>query len=91
MRLKQVYPGLYFLKFPNQYELTMIRLQEFYESPYKNIRGKHFTLEQYMDAYAKHKGNFTYCSDWNGFNIPSIVIQDFFIIFHPIRDKEKAC
>jgi len=92
MRLKQIYSGLYFLKFPNQYELTMtmIRLQEFYESPYLKIRGKVFTLEEFMDIYAKNTGNFTYCTDWNGFNIPGEIIIDFYLTYwDDLREKEK--
>lgn len=93
MELKQLYPGVYFLKFKNQYEVTMsmLRFQEFYESPYKGIRNEYFTLEQYMDVYAKAMGNFTYCTDWNGFNVPSHVIRSFLTVFDDdLRDKELA-
>ena len=41
MKIKEIYhPNLFLYTFPNQYELasTFIRLQEFYESPYKQIR-----------------------------------------------------
>lgn len=93
MKLKQLYPRIYFLKFKNQYAATMsmIRFQEFYESPYPKIRGKYFELEQYMDAYAKAMGNFTYCSDWNGFNVPSHVLKKFIEMYgEDLRDKELA-
>ena len=68
------------LEFPNQYELTstMLRPQEYYESSFPQIRENVFTLETYMDLYAEEHGNFTYYSDWNGFNIPSDVLCSFF-------------
>ncbi len=90
MKLK-VQNGIVSMVFPTQYECnaTMIRIQEFYESPYKNIRGKHFSLETYMDLYAKENGNFTYFSDWKGFNIPGHIIQNFFDLFGDLSRKEE--
>jgi hypothetical protein len=81
--VEQIRPKIFHLKFKNQYELTstFLRLEEFYESSFENIQGKHFTLEEFMDTYAKQYGNFTYTSDWNGFNVPSNVIRKFFTIF----------
>ncbi len=81
MKIKEIYPQLFLYTFSNQYELasTFIRLQEFYESPYKQIRGKYFRLEKFMDLYAKDqkKNKFTYFEDWNGFNVPSNIISKF--------------
>jgi len=73
MRITALNEKIYLLSAPTQYEVAaaFMRFQEFYESPYKEIRGKYFTHEQYMDAYAQEMGNFTYTSDWLGFNIPS--------------------
>lgn len=34
-----------------------------------------------MDAYAAKYGNFTYTSDWAGFNVPGNVVQKFFRLF----------
>ena len=84
MKLTQIKPHIYYLLFDTQYELcsTMLRIEEFYESPYKNIKGKYFTLETYMDTYAKDTGNFTYYSDWNGYNIPSDSINEFWKTFN---------
>lgn len=77
-------PGVIYLKFQNQYEVcsTFMRLQEFYESPFKPIRGKVFSLELLMDLYAKQQGNFTYTSDWGGFNVPGHVVNDFYDKFY---------
>ncbi len=75
----------------NQYALTsmFVRIQEFYESPFDNIRGKYFSLEEYMDTYAKENKNFTYFSDWSGFNIPGWSFKMFYDLFkYDLRDKE---
>lgn len=87
--------GIVHITFPNQYELcaTMLRMQEFYESPYPQIKGHPFTLEVFMDLYAEDKGNFTYYSDWNGFNVPGDVVCQFLTdmehIGYPLSKKER--
>lgn len=93
-KIKQdiIFPGLLHLCFRTQYEVTssFLRLQEFYESPYSDIQGQFFTLEQYMDVYAKDRGNFTYTSDWSGFNVPGHVVEEFLVQFaHGLLEKEK--
>ena len=87
---KEVSPGIFSLRFRTQYEAcsTMMRIQEFYESPFKKIRGHVFTLEEYMDEYAKATGNFTYTIDWGGFNVPDSVFRAFFDQFD-LLEKEK--
>lgn len=79
----EVAKRIFALRFESQYEAcsTFMRVAEYYESPFKEIRGKFFTLEQYMDTYAKSKGNFTYTIDWGGFNIPGETFKAFFEIF----------
>jgi hypothetical protein len=64
------------------YDLTMTfcRAQEFYESPYKQFRNKKFKLLDYMKAYSKRNGRFTYPLDWGGFNIPGKVINNLFTL-----------
>lgn len=78
-----VFPGLIHLHFKTQYEVasSFMRLQEFYESSYDSVQGHVFTLEHYMDKYAYDTGNFTYTSDWSGFNVPGSVIDNFFELF----------
>jgi hypothetical protein len=85
-------PGVIHFKAETQYEIssTFMRLQEFYESPY-GVRGQFFTLEEYMDTYAaKHKTkNFSYTSDWAGFNVPGHIVDNFFEAFWgDLLDKE---
>jgi len=78
--LAKLYDGVYYCKINNMYDLTMTfcRVQEFYESPFKAIRGKKFTLVDFMKIYSKANGNFTYPLDWGGFNVPGPVIADLY-------------
>lgn len=82
-------PGVIHLKAKSQYEISapFMRLQEFYESPY-GVRGKVFSLEEYMDIYAAKKGNFSYYTDWAGFNVPGNIVDRFFELFGDFLDKE---
>lgn len=82
---------IYILEAKTQYELaiTFMRLQEFYESSFPEIRGNYFTFEQYMDRYAEEFGDFTYTSDWSGFNIPGHVVKQFFKTFTDLSEHEK--
>lgn len=83
-------PPIYHLSFPTQHLLasTFLRFQEHYESP--EFRGKYFSLEEYMDWYAEKTGAFTYYKDWNGFNIPSYVLEPFHAgHFDPLTAKEQ--
>jgi len=96
LKIKEIYPKLYHIEFPNQYleTATFLRIQEFYESSFPEIRGHYFTLEQYMDRYAKFKGNFTYTTDWSGFNVPGDIFYEFEKLFklvhsEPLLEKEK--
>jgi hypothetical protein len=54
-----------------------MRAQEYYESPFKQIKGKEFTIIKFMELYSKRFGEnaFTYTTDWAGFNIPSKVLS----------------
>lgn len=93
MQIDKVTDNIWYLLFENQYKLcsTLMRMQEFYESPLKNIRGKVFTLEQFMDSYAAFRGDFSYTSDWGGFNVPGNVVRKFFEKFsHDLLLKEKV-
>jgi hypothetical protein len=57
--------------------MLFCRYQEFYESPYKQFRGKPFTWMEYMRFYKNSwkKRTFTYPDDWAGYNIPSNVLE----------------
>jgi hypothetical protein len=79
----QIRKGIILVESDTQHEIgsMFMRPQEFYESPYKDIRGHFFTIEQYTDIYTKDKGAFTYLNDWSGFNIPSDSFKDFIKTF----------
>lgn len=86
-KLYNIAPRLYCVEMPNPYDLAMlfVRYQEYYESQNPNVRGKEFSLDEYMRWYAisdqrryvKGSNNlFSYPKDFCGFNIPSSVIHD---------------
>ena len=101
--LKQIYPKVWLVTMDNSYDLAMTfcRIQEFYESPYKEIRGKIFTITEFQRIYTMRRGSdsFTYPADWAGFNVPSNIIFDLYYehnildlneydaIFNKILDK----
>ena len=83
MKIIEISKNVIHIDFKSRYLLasSFMRMQEFYESPYPEIQGKYFTIEQYMDRYAKDMGNFTYTRDWSGFNIPGHVMKAFLKTF----------
>lgn len=81
------------LYFDRQFDLnsSFIRMQEFYESPFDEFRGKYFTLDQYMDRYveANVNGVFDYFTYWFGFNLPGNAVLAFNETFSDdLRPKE---
>lgn len=82
----------------NELAETMMRFQEYYESPFEDIRGKIFTL-----GYLKSKGSRSkprvnaYCgnslleAEWDGYNFPSSVLDPFIKgLFDPLTKNEQA-
>jgi len=69
--------------------LTFCRFQEYYESP--EFKGKIFTLNEYKDWYKKQKnGQWTYSTDWGGFNIPKEALIPFLEAkFDPLSKRER--
>lgn len=98
MKITSIAPNIIQFTAKNAYELSsaFVRIQEFYESPFDDIRGHYFSLDTFMDRYAESKGGeFTYFDDWTGFNIPGHALLDFvnkFAASHkyatPLRSKE---
>jgi len=93
---KSVTQKIFLLIFKKQEMLasTFLRFQEYYESP--KFKGRIFRLEEYKKWYIKNSpqgqqtGKFTYYSDWNGFNIPSVVLKPFYEgKFNPLSQSEK--
>jgi hypothetical protein len=89
MTARRLADGIFLLRFDSQYTLasTFLRFQEHYES--SRFRNRVFTLEEYMDWYAKRFGAFTYYEDWSGFNVPSSALTAFYEgKFDPLSLKE---
>ena len=78
-KLEKVSNRIYHCIINDPYDLAMTfcRVQEFNESPFKQIRGKSFELLDFMRLYAKKNKEvyFGYPADWSGFNIPGSIIQ----------------
>ena len=94
---KKLVDKIHLLTFDTQEDITstFLRFQEYYESP--NFRGKIFSLAEFKQWYIKtsskgiESGEFTYYSDWNGFNIPSYVLKPFYDgEFNPLSEAEKS-
>ena len=78
------------LYYPTNHLLAsaFLRFQEHYESP--RFRGQVFTWEEFMDWYAADRGEFTYLTDWCGFNVPDTAFNAFRRgDFDPLTVKER--
>jgi hypothetical protein len=80
-KLTKLCDGIYLCEIDNAYDLAMTfcRAQEFYESPFEEIRNKNFTMMQFQRLYSlKRNGYFSYPEDWAGFNIPGSILEKFY-------------
>jgi hypothetical protein len=93
---KRIMRNVYVVHFDSQKNMaeTFLRFQEHYESP--KFRNKIFTHKEFREWYiqnskeGKKTGKFTYYKDWDGFNIPSNVLNPFKEgKFNPLTEKEK--
>lgn len=90
IEITEIVPHVYHLEFTSRYNLAMhfIRFQEYYESP--KYHKRFFSLVDYMEWYsAKYDGNFSYPTDWSGFNVPSRSLLPFISTPSPIPDPNK--
>jgi len=93
MTLTQIKPKLYHVEFDAKYRLilAMVRMQVFYESQYKEIRGKVFTLEDLIACTMRDSGMFSYFEDVVACNVPGDVVQDFFDAYGmKLNKRERA-
>jgi len=78
--LKEILPQIFALKIEDGYQRAMLflRSQEFYESAFPQIRGKHFDIFEFMEIYKEWKllDHFSYPADWAGFNVPGAIIEE---------------
>jgi hypothetical protein len=95
--LKEIYQNIFLATFTDLYQLgmTLLRVQEFYESPNPQFRDKYFELETYMDYFVKTigKGKFDYYLRYVGFNLSGLTIQKFLSLYRKketiLRSKEE--
>lgn len=84
--------GVTLLMYPTQPELTIrfARLQEYYESPYDNIRNKVFSWEEFLLSHYGDKRiqKESYFNYWEGFNVPVDVAKRFFSSFKDLSQGE---
>jgi hypothetical protein len=94
-KLKEIYKGIFLVTIQDEYDLAMTfcRLQEYYESPFKQIRGKTFEMDEFQRMYAKKFGDgvFTYPADWGGFNVPGNVVDEFMSVTFPDWGNKYDC
>jgi len=90
MKLSLPMPKINVAEFPNRKELTMTmyRIQEYYESPFLNIRNKVFSVEEFIDTHMDNNGFISYFHEWNGFNVSGKILNSFFRIF-PVTERER--
>ena len=77
-KIEEVRPNIFAVIVKDHYHRAMLfcRVQEFYESPNPDFRGKNFSIWDYIEWYSREHGDvFTYTFDWGGFNIPLNVAE----------------
>ena len=74
-KLHKITDNIYALVIENDFDRAMsfMRISEFYES--KKYKGKHINIWDFIREYADG-GNFTYPTDWEGFNLPISVAKE---------------
>jgi hypothetical protein len=88
-KIEEVKPNVFAVIVPDGYHRAMLfcRVQEFYESPNEDFRGKNFSIWDYIEWYSReHNNTFTYTSDWSGFNIPLKTAWD---CYEKLREHES--
>ena len=77
-KIEEVRPNVFAVIVKDHYHRAMLflRVQEYYESPNPEFRGKSFNIWDYIEWYSRrNKDVFTYAFDWGGFNIPLNVAE----------------
>lgn len=95
VNIVEIEPGVFYAQFDNQKDLghCLMRLQEYYEGVSDDIRGKYFTLEEFLHHFTADDGVFDYTHTWRGFNVPGHVVEEWFDLFansdQGLTDKER--
>jgi hypothetical protein len=88
-KIEEVRPNVFAVIVKDHYHRAMLfcRVQEFYESPNPQFRGKNFSIWDYIEWYSREHGDvFTYTFDWGGFNIPLKTAWD---CYEKLREDES--
>jgi hypothetical protein len=88
-KIEEVRPNVFAVIVKDHYHRAMLfcRVQEFYESPNPQFRGKNFSIWDYIEWYSREHGDvFTYTFDWGGFNIPLKTAWD---CYEKLREYES--
>ena len=88
-KIEEVRPGIFAVIVKDHYHRAMLfcRVQEYYESPNPQFRGKNFSIWDYIEWYSReHRDVFTYTYDWGGFNIPLKTAWD---CYEKLREHES--
>ncbi len=88
-KIEEVRPNVFAVVVPDHYHRAMLfcRVQEYYESPNPQFRGKNFSIWDYIEWYSReHRDVFTYTFDWGGFNIPLKTAWD---CYEKLREHES--
>lgn len=83
---REIYPNIYLVTSDNREDLCRIfcRFQEFYESANPKYQGSVFELNDFL-AWFKNEYGVEYFDQWDGFNLPSPVIDEF---LKKVRESE---
>ena len=85
MIIAEPIPGVLQIVFNSQIEqaVSMARMSEYFESNNPAIKGNVFSWSDFLLAYLpiKYEDNFSYFDYFEGFNIPSAVVNEFFTNF----------
>ena len=87
--IEEVRPNVFAVIVKDHYHRAMLfcRVQEFYESPNPQFRGKNFSIWDYIEWYSReHRDVITYTFDWGGFNIPLKTAWD---CYEKLREHES--
>ena len=87
-KIEEVRPNVFAVIVKDHYHRAMLfcRVQEYYESPNPQFRGKNFSIWDYIEWYSReHRDVFTYTFDWGGFNIPLKTAWD---CYEKLRENE---
>ena len=88
IKITELKPHIFYAQFETQRDLShcLMRLQEYYEGPSEVIRGKYFTLEEFLHFHTLTNGTFDYTYNWTGYNVPGHIVKEWHELFSNSRE-----